>query len=372
MAIERRLTEIVGPVGGKLHTARSRNDQVATDVAMLVRAHSLDRQGAAARSHGHARRAGRAPPRLAAARLHPPAARAAGVPLAPPARLLLEVPPRPPALQLLPHGHRRPAARRRRARRGELRHEPDVRGPGARLRRHRRELARRGVEPRLRARLPVRRGHLRHPPLAARRGDRALVEPGVRVLRGGRRVRVGLEPHAAEEEPGRRRAPARQGPAGGVAAGGHARRAPRAAAHLQQGPSGGQGAALRRDRHGRARSPGGQRHARRASASTASGWQPPPSDEFIAATDVADALVRRGVPVPRGARDRGRAGADRGRARQAPVRADATTSCTSWCPSWTGRSASSWSRRPGSSRRSRRAAPRSPGSASSSRRPATS
>ena len=41
MAIERRLTEIVGPVGGKLHTARSRNDQVATDVAMLVRAHTL-------------------------------------------------------------------------------------------------------------------------------------------------------------------------------------------------------------------------------------------------------------------------------------------------------------------------------------------
>src|SRR5215213_10252515 len=41
IAIERRLTEIVGPVGGKLHTARSRNDQVATDVAMLVRAHSL-------------------------------------------------------------------------------------------------------------------------------------------------------------------------------------------------------------------------------------------------------------------------------------------------------------------------------------------
>jgi argininosuccinate lyase len=29
--VERRLTEIVGPVGGKLHTGRSRNDQVATD-----------------------------------------------------------------------------------------------------------------------------------------------------------------------------------------------------------------------------------------------------------------------------------------------------------------------------------------------------
>ena len=33
MAIERRLGEIVGPVAGKLHTGRSRNDQVATDVA---------------------------------------------------------------------------------------------------------------------------------------------------------------------------------------------------------------------------------------------------------------------------------------------------------------------------------------------------
>jgi argininosuccinate lyase len=41
MAIERRLTEIAGRVGGKLHTARSRNDQVATDMAMFVRAHAL-------------------------------------------------------------------------------------------------------------------------------------------------------------------------------------------------------------------------------------------------------------------------------------------------------------------------------------------
>jgi argininosuccinate lyase len=40
MAIERRVTELAGPVGGKLHTARSRNDQVATDMAMYVRAAS--------------------------------------------------------------------------------------------------------------------------------------------------------------------------------------------------------------------------------------------------------------------------------------------------------------------------------------------
>jgi argininosuccinate lyase len=40
MAIERRLTEIVGPLGGKLHTGRSRNDQAATDLALYVRDHA--------------------------------------------------------------------------------------------------------------------------------------------------------------------------------------------------------------------------------------------------------------------------------------------------------------------------------------------
>ena len=42
MAIERRVTEIAGATGGKLHTARSRNDQVATDVAMFVRSHAQE------------------------------------------------------------------------------------------------------------------------------------------------------------------------------------------------------------------------------------------------------------------------------------------------------------------------------------------
>ena len=40
MAVERRLTELVGPVGGKLHTGRSRNDQVATDVALFAADHA--------------------------------------------------------------------------------------------------------------------------------------------------------------------------------------------------------------------------------------------------------------------------------------------------------------------------------------------
>jgi len=37
MAIERRLTELIGPLGGKLHTGRSRNDQVALDVRLYLR-----------------------------------------------------------------------------------------------------------------------------------------------------------------------------------------------------------------------------------------------------------------------------------------------------------------------------------------------
>ena len=37
MNVESRLAELVGPVAGKLHTARSRNDQVATDFRLYVR-----------------------------------------------------------------------------------------------------------------------------------------------------------------------------------------------------------------------------------------------------------------------------------------------------------------------------------------------
>ncbi|MBQ4490434.1 MAG: argininosuccinate lyase, partial [Pyramidobacter sp.] len=37
MNVEARLTEIVGPLGGKLHTGRSRNDQVATTMRLYQR-----------------------------------------------------------------------------------------------------------------------------------------------------------------------------------------------------------------------------------------------------------------------------------------------------------------------------------------------
>jgi len=37
MAIEKRLTQKIGAVGGKLHTARSRNDQIALDERLFLR-----------------------------------------------------------------------------------------------------------------------------------------------------------------------------------------------------------------------------------------------------------------------------------------------------------------------------------------------
>jgi argininosuccinate lyase len=42
MAVEARLNELIGPVAGKLHTARSRNDQVATDFRLYIRG-AIDR-----------------------------------------------------------------------------------------------------------------------------------------------------------------------------------------------------------------------------------------------------------------------------------------------------------------------------------------
>ncbi len=71
----------------------------------------------------------------------------------------------------------------------------------------------------------------------------------VRLRRAARGVHHGLEPHAAEEEPGRARARARQGRP--------RRRRPRAAARpaegparrLPEGPAGGQGGGVRRRRH---------------------------------------------------------------------------------------------------------------------------
>ncbi len=52
-AVERRLSEVIGPVGGKLHTGRSRNDQVATDFRLWVLA-AADRLTEQTRTLQHA------------------------------------------------------------------------------------------------------------------------------------------------------------------------------------------------------------------------------------------------------------------------------------------------------------------------------
>ena len=49
MAVERRLTELIGPLGGKLHTGRSRNDQVALDLRLWLRAECTALDSALAR-----------------------------------------------------------------------------------------------------------------------------------------------------------------------------------------------------------------------------------------------------------------------------------------------------------------------------------
>jgi argininosuccinate lyase len=53
MNIEARLSQLIGPAAGSLHTARSRNDQVATDLRLWVRS-AIDRLDAAMRELQHA------------------------------------------------------------------------------------------------------------------------------------------------------------------------------------------------------------------------------------------------------------------------------------------------------------------------------
>ena len=51
-AVERRVTELAGAAGAKLHTGRSRNDQVATDLRLYAKRELLDVARARARAAG--------------------------------------------------------------------------------------------------------------------------------------------------------------------------------------------------------------------------------------------------------------------------------------------------------------------------------
>ena len=187
-AVERRVTEIAGPAGAKLHTGRSRNDQVATDLRLFAKRELLG--------------GGRAGPGPAAGAGGP--GRAAGEAYLPGYTHLQRAQPVLLAHHLLAHGW---ALARDVDRLLDCRRRLDVSPLGAgalagsslpldpggggrrpRLRRRLRQLAGRRVGPRLRGRGPVRPGHGRHPPVPPGRGDRAVVQRRVRVPAPGRRA----------------------------------------------------------------------------------------------------------------------------------------------------------------------------------------
>ena len=110
-----------------------------------------------------------------------------------------------------------------------------------------------------------------------------------------------------------------------------------AAADLQQGPAGGQGAPLRRRRHARADARGRDGHDRRGALRPRAPWRGAAADELIAATDLADLLVHRGMPfreahgvvagLVRDAVDAASAAAGRGVARLARARRRVLRAC---------------------------------------------
>ena len=266
--IEARLTQLVGDAGKRLHTGRSRNDQVATDVRLWLRG-EIDAIVALLRDLQRALvELAERNVEVDPARLHPPAGGAAGELRPPPAGLRRDVRPRRRAPGRRAPARQPAAARRRRARRHQLPARPRARRAHARLRRRLPEQPRRGQRPRLRDRVRGGRLAVHGARLAPGRGAGAVDEPELRLHRPRRPLLHRLVDHAAEEEPRRARAGARQDrprrrPPDGAA---HADEGP--AAGLQQGQPGGQGAALRHRRHARGHAAhllrDGRRHQRQA------------------------------------------------------------------------------------------------------------
>ena len=125
--IEKRLTTLVGDAGKRLHTGRSRNDQVATDIRLYLRDAIDDILVLIKAFRIGAARSGREGSGDTDARLHASAGRAAGHLRPSPAGLFRNVRPRCRALRRCPQAHQPPAARRRRAGRHDLPDRPRIR-----------------------------------------------------------------------------------------------------------------------------------------------------------------------------------------------------------------------------------------------------
>ena len=113
MNIEARLTERIGEAGRRLHTARSRNDQVATDFRLWVRDAIDGLVGADRRPDAGAGGARGGACGRSDARLHPSADRAAGDVRPPSAGVCRDAGPRPRPARGLPAAAERVPARRR-------------------------------------------------------------------------------------------------------------------------------------------------------------------------------------------------------------------------------------------------------------------
>ena len=168
--------------GAKLHTGRSRNDQVATDLRLFAKRELARGRRPGARPAGGAARPGRRGRRRLPARATPTSSG--------PSRCCWPTTCWPTAGRwpATSTGCSTPArrldvspARRRRAGRLVAAPRPGGRRRRPRVRRGLRQLARRRERPGLRGRGAVRPGPARRPPVAPRRGGRAVVDRRVRL-----------------------------------------------------------------------------------------------------------------------------------------------------------------------------------------------
>ena len=295
-----RLRELIGRPAGRLHTARSRNDQVATDFRLWVRGQCDAAVDGADRADAGARRPGRGRGRRGDAGLHPPADGAAGDLRPPPAGLCRDARPRPRPLPRRAGADEREPARRGGAGRHELPDRPADDGGrrSASTGRWRTRSTRSATAtsrwssspPRRSARRTCRGWPRRSCSGRARSSASSRLSDGFTT--GSSIMPQKKNPDAAELMRAQGRADDRR--AGGAADGDEG-----AAAGLFQGHAGGQGAGLRRRRRADAGAGGDDRHGRRPGAA-------------------------------------GRADARR---RPAPASRPRPTWPTGWCASWTCRSA---------------------------------